>query len=656
MAYRSKISRNRYYGSTFAGRVATTRETPLTDIVDAINRNTGKLERYASNYVEGKKDAADKYLEGYYATGGTPENLSNEILNGKHPELEGIYAQTAIDTHNGRFMAAKAINEIERLKDTYKPFDGDGQTWNEWVSSLRDENGHAVIPSLEGKSKGFNTGFATVFGEYRAQSLVNDAEMRGNYWNAKKQEAGMTYMHTELMTMNKVGEQYWAQLETLNTQLPNVSGLTGKQYYFTTEEMNQLAINHASWILSTATTTAELDKAMSILNADRGTGKGGNPLGSLMNTKRKDVAELVESINNKKTQLTNQGRADIEYQEKQDVKEIFNTLINSNGTLEDRNKAIDAIKQGNFGEPRLIEAVNDFYNKNRFTNTDPAAMDDFFKEVLSGQYESPKDLIVAMLDKGIPTDKLGTALSYWSYWNSDNEQGKKPIYFTDTTYTKMTTNILTSVKGAFTNRQTGLATDGQEEAVMNANNYIIKSIVQFEMDFKKNNNGQEPSDMDRLNFMEKLGKTVQTIFQAEKTPYPEGLKPFTEIEVDLQKKQQEEDEKNLIIEQNTNTLNENVSNFLQTFDVSQLPTFDLDEDTSFFRSRDAEKGIFRREKLLPALTEALQSSFNVENLGEILTRLPQEDYDTMINNLANYLNVEAQDIKLAIQQIAEAQQ
>ena len=30
MAYRSKISRNRYYGSTFAGRVATTRETPLT--------------------------------------------------------------------------------------------------------------------------------------------------------------------------------------------------------------------------------------------------------------------------------------------------------------------------------------------------------------------------------------------------------------------------------------------------------------------------------------------------------------------------------------------------------------------------------------------------------------------------------------------------
>ena len=149
---------------------------------------------------------------------------------------------------------------------------------------------------------------------------------------------------------------------------------------------------------------------------------------------------------------------------------------------------------------------------------------------------------------------------------------------------------------------------------------------------------------------------VKQFKQSFKTPYPEGLKPFTEIEVDLQKKQQEEDEKNWIIEQNTNTLNENVSNFLQTFDVSQIPTFDLDEDTSFFRSRDAEKGIFRREKLLPALTEALQSSFNVENLGEILTRLPQEDYDTMINNLAKYLNVEAQDIKLAIQQIAEAQQ
>lgn len=655
MAYRSKISRNRYYGSTFAGRVATTRETPLTDIVDAINRNTGKLERFASNYVEGKKDAADKYLEGYYATGGTPENLSNEILNGKHPELEGIYAKTAIDTHNGRFMAAKAINEIERLKDTYKPFDGDGQTWNEWVSSLRDENGHAVIPNLEGKSKGFNTGFATVFGEYRAQSLVNDAEMRGNYWNAKKQEAGMTYMHTELMTMNKVGEQYWAQLETLNTQLPNVSGLTGKQYYFTTEEMNQLAINHASWILSTATTTAELDKAMSILNADRGTGKGGNPLGSLMNTKRKDVAELVESINNKKVSLTNQARADIEYNEKQDVKAIFNDFLSGDMTVENRDKAIEAIKKGNFGEPRLIEAVNSFYNKNRFTNTDPANIDTFYKEVLTGQYDSPSDVITAMLDKNIPTDKLGTALSYWSYWNSDNDKGKKPIYYTNTTYTKTTSNILKAVTGSFTNRQTGLAVDGQEEAVMNANNYIIKSIVDFETNYAKKNDGAEPSEAERFKFMEGLGKTITAIYEAEKTPYPETLKPFTEIEKDLQKKQMEDDEKALILEQNTNTLNENVSNFIQSFDVSQIPVFG-DADKSLLKSEKAEKATFRRDKLIPALTEALQSSFNVENLGEILTRLPQEDYDTMINNLANYLNVEAQDIKLAIQQIAEAQQ
>jgi hypothetical protein len=155
--------------------------------------------------------------------------------------------------------------------------------------------------------------------------------------------------------------------------------------------------------------------------------------------------------------------------------------------------------------------------------------------------------------------------------------------------------------------------------------------------------------------MEELGKTITAIYEAEKTPYPETLKPFTEIEQDLQKKQMEDDEKKLILEQNTNTLNENVSNFLQTFDVSQIPVFNLDTDTSYFKSRDNEIKTFRRDKLIPALTEALQSSFNVENLGDILTGLDQETYDNMINNLATYLNVEAQDIKVAIQQIAEAQ-
>ena len=56
--------------------------------------------------------------------------------------------------------------------------------------------------------------------------------MRADYWNTKKSEAAMQFMHTNLMKMGKVKEDYWKTLQTLNSQLPNESGITGKAYYF----------------------------------------------------------------------------------------------------------------------------------------------------------------------------------------------------------------------------------------------------------------------------------------------------------------------------------------------------------------------------------------------------------------------------------------
>ena len=85
MAYKSRVS-NKYFGSTFAGRVATSNENPLTDVVKVLRTQfTPAMENYADKYIEGKETSADTYLSGYYATGGTPEKLNEEILAGQHP-------------------------------------------------------------------------------------------------------------------------------------------------------------------------------------------------------------------------------------------------------------------------------------------------------------------------------------------------------------------------------------------------------------------------------------------------------------------------------------------------------------------------------------------------------------------------------------------
>ena len=660
MAYRSKISRNRYYGSTFAGRVATSRETPLSDIVDAINRNTGDFERFAENYVDGKKDAANKYLEGYYATGGTPDKLASEILTGSHPELENMYAETAIDTHNGRFMANKAIAEIERMSDTYTPFeDGKEQTWNEWVGSLKYEDGSSVMPSLEGKSKGFNTGFATQFGEFRANALVADATMRGKHWQNKKMEAGMNYMHTELMHMDKVGTDYWQHLQTLNTELPQVSGLTGKQYYYTTKELNDLAMNHASWVLSNATTVEELDRAMSILTADRGTGKNGQALGSLMNTKSEAVATLIQNINNKKVTFKNQSRADVEYNDNQDIKNMWvDFLAKENPTLQEREDFKSQLKK--YGNPNLMSSVDTFYDKNRFTNNDPAQIDEWFKQVLNGNLESPAEVLQWAIDNNIPRDKLGTALSYWTYQQQDKNKGANPIYYTDSVYTNQMTNVLSAVKGSFTNRQTGLAKDGQEEAVMNAENYIIKSIVDFEMNYKKDNGGKMPSPQERFEFMEKLGQTISTMFTGQTTAFPDSLStPFTEIEENIVKAEEAAQVK-------TTAINTALPDVIQDIQLDttvealtksiqeNLPNInDLKVNNDLIPLNNINQTEYTNNFVVPYTVELLRGmipdniagySMNQELYSQMLKGMEQDTLDSIVNNLAKSTGLPAQQV------------
>ena len=657
MAYKSRVS-NKYFGSTFAGRVATSNENPLTDVVKVLKTQfTPAMENYADKYIEGKKTSADTYLSGYYATGGTPEKLSQEILAGQHPVLQSMYAETVIQTHNGRFQANKVIEQIELQKDSYKPFDSENpQTWTEWVSSLTDDKGNKLIPEMEGKNKGYVNGFALQFGEYRQGALEQDAVMRADYWNTKKSEAAMQFMHTNLMKMNKVKEDYWKTLQTLNSELPNESGITGKAYYFDTEELNQVAIDHAAWILSTATTVEEIEKAESILRADRGIGKGGNPLGSLLSTKNKEVATLMNNLNATKTALINQGRRQKQYDDEDNIKKIFvDVMTKDNLTFEDVRNAKTQLAQ--YGDPRLLNAVDGFYNTNRFKTSDPAEIDTFFSDVLQGKYESPADMFQDMLDKGIPTDKLGTALSYYSYADENRRAGKTPVYYTDSTYTNQINNIINIVDGSFKDAKMGTyKVEGVDQAKFNANNYIIKSIVDFETNFKKDK-GREPNTQERFEFMEKLGNTINKIFTANPEAMPPALgTPFTEIEKDIEKARKEKEVLDLAIETQNDAFSQEVELFTALPTKPEIPVFS-DDDKSLLSSRSAEITKFNKEKLVPAVNKAVADAFaNVQNLGAIVQAMPQERFDDLVDQLATYMGVDRNFVIQSIDTFIKSQE
>lgn len=629
MAYKSRVT-NKYYGSTYAGRPNVARSNELLQVVDTLKTITPSLERYSQNYIDDKKAQADATLSALYAQGKTPEIIGSEILAGKHSTLTNMYAEKVIQGHNGRFVANDAIRQINDRKDDYNPLK---QTWVEWISSLRNDDGNKIIPNMADKDSAYQMGFATTFDLYKNKEVVADAENRAIYWNEKKQQNAIGFMDTHLMILDNVEGDYWKVLQTLNTELPAVDGK--KQSFFTNDELNDVAVRHAASILATATSVDELDRAMSILQANRGTGSGGNALGSLMSTKRKDVLELVNKIETKKVSLDQIDRASKDRAEKDDIKAIFVEAMentdDSTKRLEIREKLIP------FGNPNLLDAYDALWNNSRFVTTSSQDISNFYTDVLKGEYTDISQLITGFNSRNIPTANLSTALAYFSTWDTDNESGKVQIQFTNPNYTNKTQKILAAVVGSFTNDM-GFEDPNTKLAVMNADDYIYLEIADFESDTLRDK-GREPTNEERQNFMQKLGTYVTDVFSKSDNDPNAQLKSMDEVSI---KKQEKEQEKQLFEFENKNM----TKSLLDEFELDDKLPINKQifkrEDKSFWSSKNTEISTFISEKVLPPFTEYIreniESTIGIENLGRVLDYIPQEQYDVLIDSLVTLLN------------------
>ena len=169
---------------------------------------------------------------------------------------------------------------------------------------------------------------------------------------------------------------------------------------YSNEEVNNVVLAYAQDLYNNATSTDDIDKAIKILSSDRGIGKNGMKLGSLIDTKRKDVSETVFKLNNKRVTLENQNRINEEYKEKKEIQQIFSEAFSDNQdgspkTFAQRKDLREKLEK--FGTPQLLSSFDNIMNVNRFADVDPVVTDKFMVDILLGQYDNLDELLVQIL-------------------------------------------------------------------------------------------------------------------------------------------------------------------------------------------------------------------------------------------------------------------
>jgi len=640
MAYKSRVS-NKYYGSTYGGRPNVARSNELSQIVNTLSNMTPALEQYSQNFINDKKNIAINKMQELYASGLNADDISKQILSGQHKELSNMYAESAIHGQNGRFKAADVIAKITADLDNY---DHTTQTLEEFYKNH--------IPDFNGEDQAYVTGFATVFNQYKAEEAIKDGVIRAKYAHNKKMEAGVTL----LQTVTDIDNDYWSMVKSLNTELPSVDGQ--KQYFFSNDEMNEVAIRHAEVILQTAKTPEDIQVALEILTSDRGTGAGGNELGSLLSTNQTQVTELVSKLNDKSARLENQNRIDKEDEKQKKISDILILAFNeeNRGDFEMQNEARDLLLEI---DPPSVLQFDRLINADRNITVNPDDVDDFFVMVIEGNFENPSDITKYMADNNIPVEHLSGALGLWGTATANAKNNSAPIHMANSTYVEQISLINSAIRGAYTDTSGAFQAKGGNNALRKAANYMTIEINAYEKRYF-DEHGKKPSNEDRRQFMQTLGDYVmKTYGDANTNPMGtnDDAKPMTVIEQELIDKENEEIEKQKKIEEEEQvkieSIDKGVENILYNLQLAQTLAFPVNElkeaftfgkdDKQWFSFEGAEITDWQNNTILPEVEKFIEQNILSNDvpkqyLQEILAQISEEDADLMVNYLVNQVN------------------
>ena len=600
--YKSQVT-NKWIGSSYKGTVRhiDARNTEMGQIVSALRNDlTPAMNKWGETHIEKKKTEAGAKMDELYAQGWTTKEIEKAILNDEIPELSNQYATAVVDTHSGRFEAAETIRKINENIDSYDYKEGN-QTLEEWYKQY--------LPDFNEASSQFTIGFSAVFNEWSAKAKIKDAENRAEWAHTVKINKAVNFLDTTI-NADEIDEKYWETIKSLNTAMP----IEGKEkaYFFDTNELNmEVALGHAKFLLAKATTTQELDKALKILTSDRGIGKGGNKLGSLLNAHPTEVGETLNAITNKRARLENKERTDIEWKEKQDKKNIFKEFWSDFDTnIKDVEAWRDKLRRI---DPTAVPSFNKLLSDKRMSNASGEARQEFLIDVMEGTYDDIKDLAKAMEEKGIPKEDFAQAFSYFERAEKMKKEDKKHIWETNSTVKESKKEILDVVKEKVGGGGNSMFSTKGNDSVRRANYYLKAQILNFE-EFNEDGTKREnpPSDAEWRKFMKDMGDYVHKTFKQEKD--------YEKLEDWAIAKKEQEDER--IRKENEKKAQEQLETNITTSVASAIEQgieFDIpvfsEEDKSLIKFESTEIKEFEEGKLYPKIVESVETVLgNIEGI------------------------------------------
>lgn len=282
MAYESKVS-NKYFGTTFAGTGKVTADTELGQVVDALKSTfSPAAQGFGESYIEKKQKEAGVKMQELYAKHG--KDTLKEVMSGKYPELESMYATATKEVHLGKYAASDAFLKYKENQHEYNP---ETQDLNSFMANF-------VPKGLENNGKFFASGFGATWNGLLSKELSQDATNRADAaLNRDMQE------HTVI-------SQSWDVDLGIN-YYDHTYGEKGSRILSNTRQ-NQYTRNYIKVGTDQAGSLEDISNLEQVFFQDRGDGR------NMLTSGNEDDSKLWQELQNKKTSLiaSQQNRKKIE--------------------------------------------------------------------------------------------------------------------------------------------------------------------------------------------------------------------------------------------------------------------------------------------------------------------------------------------------------
>ena len=658
--YKSRV-KNKYMGSGFEGYVSSARTTEGLELAKKLQESALTGQKLLNVKIDQDKDEAIEKVQSLYASGKKLEDIQAEILAGKHPDLTGKFIEKTTQFHLGKVKAAETIKTIEANKNKYD-FKNPEQTLEKFYEQY--------LPNFNEADNSFTTGFASAFNQYKADEAIKDAEKRSVYASEKKIEEGRTIISS--IPTSQLKEKLVETWDNLSMQVPNTDGSDKPNTLFTNDEKQSVLLKEIESTIIEAKTIEDLDRADILLNMDLGVGADGQPRGRITDRKNDKVLLLKEKLDKRRRTLEIQDRQDKEFKEKEEVKDLF-ALLNSDVEFTDEDGGTFTRKRtyeeqleireklAKYGEQSYLNAWAEAVKKDRFVNTDPQAFNTIVADIYSGKYESQKDVLDVLVQQNIATDQWGAALTYYKAYESEKDKGKKPIHTTDAIYSAGITSNVNAVAGIFTNQMGQLKENGAL-AKAKAKSYMIKEIHAFEERYKKENDGREPTMLERQDFIDLTRKVLMKMFENENIDAE--IKSVTAYEEEIE--QQEKDRKAKQTKYKEMGITEVFSKVDKKLEADkgiikeQLPKPDLSffgKDADFFDLDSTDRKQFEDREYPKFVAKFLTDTLGEGGItAEMLEAIDQADLNQLIRDIQAVIgsNITATQIQKGINQFIGA--